>query len=216
MTAINTRLRTPIKNLEDFFLVPLLYKAHSIIARFSDRARETVPGRGENGETVQVPRVLVNSFVRFRMTAATSMLTRERILQLLGPFTQLFQSQSFQEALRRSNKIVDPLELIQMSMDGFNLSRKYNLVRDMSEQEAQQAQQPDPNVQAQMRQKEQELQTRLQLGQLKSQTDLQIAQIESQSGMEQTEEKTSADIVKEEMKRRLKQQEVEKNAKREG
>lgn len=213
LAAINTRLRTPVKNLEDYFLVPLLYKAHSIIARFSDQNRDSLPGKGLNGQNIQVPRVMVNSFVRFRMTAASSMITRDRILQLLGPFTQLFQSQSFQEALRRSNKIVDPLELIEMSMDGFNLSRKYSLVRDMTEQEAQQAQQPDPNVAAQLQQKQQELQTRMMLGQLKSQTDIRIAEIEAQSGMDQTEEKEASNILREEMKRRGSLEVAEKNEK---
>ncbi len=193
MGAVGQRLRTPIENFEDYFLLPLLYKAQSIISRFG--TQQSSIGRGPNGENIQVPRAQAGSFVRFKLTAAQSLTSRIQLQQMLAQTNQVMLSAPFQQMLATTGKTIDTDEYVRMFNDAVGTGTQYQLVRPFTQQEQQARNQPSPDVAAELQMKQLELQTRQGIAQMSSQTKLAEAQIDAEAKKEVAEETSAGRIV---------------------
>lgn len=191
--AVSQRLRTPVENFEDYFLGPLLYKAQSIISRFGSQDRTI--GVGPEGEPIQVPRAVTGQFVRFKLTAASSLARRAQLGQTLATVTAMIQSGPFQGMLSSTGKTIDTNEYVRLVNDASGAGTQYAWVRPMTPEEQQQSQQPSPDVAAQLQIKQLELQTRESIASQSNQTKLGVAQIDAEGKKEVAEETGAARII---------------------
>lgn len=174
-----SRLRAIVSNLENYMVVPLLYKLYIIVQKHNIPGQQ-LPGMAADGQMSQVDSSSFQRKMRFRMLASSRMMTREKLAQVFPFLTQYMLNGTFLGEVQKLGKTVDFLEIFQMLRDATGTGRLYTFIRDMNEQEKKATQAPPPEAQMKMQQTDKELQARMQLGQLKSQTDIQTAQIAHQ------------------------------------
>lgn len=209
---IASRLRPIIENIEDYLIVPFLYKAQRIIAQQTQQ-QEEVPGLGQDGQATVVPRSILGRPVRFKMEASSRMIARNQLAVFLQPLTQLLTSDSLQRMIGKQGMVVDLLEWQRYMQDTTQTSTLYKFFRQATPEELQSLQQPPPEVQATMQKAQLESQTRLQMGQLKSQTELQTTQMEVQGKGSVAAESSAAKILKILSDERLKRRELKEGKK---
>ncbi len=212
--AIASRLRPIIENIEDYLIVPFLYKAQRIIA-LQTQQQEQVPGLGQDGEVTNVPRAILGRSVRFKMEASSRMIARSQLALFLQPLTQMLTSDSLQRGIGKQGMVADLLEWQRYMQDTTQTTTLYKFFRQATPEELQQLQEPPAEVQAAMQKAQLESQTRLQMGQLKSQTELQTTQMETQSKEGVAAEGSSAKILKILSDERLKRREIKEGKKNE-
>lgn len=172
------RLQYVVSNIENYLILPMLYKIY-LLTQFHTRYGQFLPA-ARDGQHFAVPAGVFQKPVRFRMHAASRMLTRDKLIQIFPFLFQYIAQGPFLAQLTKVGKTVDFEELIQMLQDATGTGRLYRLIRPMNEQETQQAQQPPPEVVAQQQQAQQEQQIRLQMADKKIQGDLMVEQVKKQ------------------------------------
>ena len=187
--AANTRLRPIVENIEDYLIVPLLYKAHEILQLFGGQQLQGVGGQRFDKNSVARP-------VQFKMVASSKMVTRERLLQLMGPITQTLLNDAVMGALQKTGQTVDLQEWSRFFQDATGLTETYTFFRQMTPEEQQMQQQPPAEALMEMQMKQQELETRVKMGELKAQSELQVAQIESITKADSQAEQSALGILK--------------------
>lgn len=175
-----SRLRSIVSNVENYLIVPMLYKLYAIMQKHTLPGRQ-LPGIDNKGNLTQVNSDSFSSKMKFRMEASSRMMTREKLAQIFPFLTQYMLNGTFIQGIQKTGQTVDFNEVFKMLQDATGTGRLYNFIRPMSQQEQQAAQTPPPEVQMQAQQKQQDLQTRLQIAQGKNQTDIQTAQIAAQN-----------------------------------
>lgn len=168
-----SRIQEVVSNIEDYLIVPLLEKAHKII-KYHIEPDAMLPAQGQSiisGNSVQ-------KGVKFKMLAASKMLTRERLTQIFPLISQMLLTGPLIETIQKTGQTLNWEELFQMMQDATGVAKTYNLLRPMNEQEQQALNQPPPEVQAEMQKAQLESQTRLQMGQMKSQGEAQASQMD--------------------------------------
>jgi hypothetical protein len=194
MQGSASRLSTIVKHLEDFLIVPMLYKLYRMTQVHSkpDKQLPTFVG----GEQGNVSAISFFTPVRFEMRAASRMMTRENIQQMFPVLAQyLFQGPFLQE-LTKTGQTLDYMELLQMLQDATGVGKRYNLIRPMNEQEKAAFNQPDPQTAAMMQKAQMDGEIRTKMGEMKQQTDLQVAQMEYEASIHESEEESSRQLVK--------------------
>jgi hypothetical protein len=179
-----------IKNIEDFMVVPMLYKARVIL----DTALPQSLPEVASGDSQLVPREVLGRPVMFRMIGASRFAERSELLQLLQPVSQALLSEPVLMMARQQSRTMDFGEWERFFLDATTGSR-YGFFRDMTEEEFQMAQQPDPETQAQIQAQQQAEQTRREIAAGKDQTVLQKAQIEAQADREVAAEQVAARLL---------------------
>ena len=174
------RLSHLVGNIEKYLILPALYKLHKII-QFHVRAGQQLPAYSADKGRYDVDASVFYKPVRFRMNAASRMLTKDRLMQIFPFLAQYLLQGPLLEQLHATGKTLDYEVLVKMLTDATNVGQLYPLIRQMNEQEQQAAQQPPPEVAAQQQQAQQELQARMQMAQESNQTELQKAMISKQS-----------------------------------
>jgi len=186
-----SRLQAPLENFEDYFLVPLFYKAQTILNKVLPGSLPSIPA----GEQQQVPRSILGAPVHFIMSAASRLAARAELQQILSPVSQTLLSQPVMNAAKGQGQTMDFKEWNRFFLDA-TTGEEYQFYRPMTEEEAQFAQQPDPETMARLQQQQQAEQTRRDIAQQKNQTQIQVAQIESQTDAEDRSERSSTEILK--------------------
>jgi hypothetical protein len=173
------RLLDIVENIENYLLVPMLYKLFHIISVHTS-AYEFLDARSDNGEMYKVPAEVFNSKVNFTIKASSKMVTKERLMQIFPFVTQYLLNGPLLQQLSAAGQTVDSSEILRFLQDAAGTAHSYQLIRPMNEQEIQQRNQPDPAQQMEKQSKDADNQTRLQIAQMNSQTELQKATIAKQ------------------------------------
>lgn len=181
-----SRLRAIVANLENYLIVPLLYKLYALVQKHNLPDHQ-VAGLSALGRPTQVKSNSFHKDMRFRMLASSKMMTREKLASVFPFLMQYMVNGTFMGELQKSGKTVDFDELFQMLRDATGTGRLYNFVREMNPQEKQASQAPPPEVQAKMQQSQADLQSREKLQGMKSQTDVQVAQINNSPNPQEAE-----------------------------
>jgi len=175
MQGSASRLTYIVKNIENYLIVPMLYKLQKI-AKTHSEGFEWLPAKSNDRENTMVPAEDLYKKYQFRMFAASKMMTREKLAGVFPFLAQYMLGGPFMAQLSKSGQTVDFNEFLRMLQDSTGVSKMYTLVRPMNEQEKKQASQPPPEVQAQ----QQKMQADMQMAKEKNQTTLQVEQIKKQ------------------------------------
>lgn len=180
------RLSPIVKHIENFLIIPMMYKILEM-TRIHKGDEGFVPGFDEDVET-EIPASSLTSQVRFRIVASSKMVSRQQLLQMFPVLTQYLLQGPFVQQLSRLGMTVDFKEMLAMLQDAAGLSEAYALVREMTPEEREIANQPSPDVMAQLQAKQQDTQTRKEIASQKFQSEIQVAQIQANADIYETEE----------------------------
>lgn len=211
MQGVQTRLQMIVRHIEDYMLVPALYKMYKIL-QVHNNTPGFVPGLAEGGNVQQINTAAFRGPVRFKIRASSQMLTRTNLSQIFPFLIQYLTAGPFIQGLAQTGMAVDWSELLQMLQDATGIDRSYRLVRQMTEQEQQQLNQPPPEVVAEQQKTQQESQLRLQIAQMSTQADLQKAMIQKQPDpmeLQREQMKMEMEAQREQMKLAVEQQKME-------
>lgn len=175
MQGTASRLTSIVRNIENYLIVPMLYKLQKI-AQVHSKGFEWLPAQNSERENTFVPAEDLYQKYQYRMYAASKMMTREKLASVFPFLAQYMLGGPFMAQLAKSGQTVDFNEFLRLLQDSTGISKMYTLVRPMNEQEKQQASQPPPEVQAQ----QQKTQADMQMAREKNQTTLQVEQIKKQ------------------------------------
>jgi hypothetical protein len=205
------RLQLLVKHIEDYLIVPLLYKLYKMIQiHVSDEA--FLPGMLPTGITDVVSAKSFRAPVRFKMVAASQMVTRERLAEIVPFLIQYMTAGPLLEALSQIGQTVNWAELLQMIQDSTGIGKLYQLVRPITAEEIQKMNQPNPELIAKQQEAQQSAQIRLQMGQIKSQTEIQKALIQKQPDpleQQREQQRLELEMLREQMKLQAEQQKLE-------
>jgi hypothetical protein len=174
-----SRLSEIVNNIETYLLVPVLYKLQKLL-QFHTRPGQALPASSPQGQYYEIESSTVQKKVRFRMLAASRMVTKQELMQVLPFWMQTISTGNIMSSLQQTGRTVDFDELFRMIQDATGVAKVYSLIRPMNQQEHQATQQPPPQVQADMQKAQQEGQTRKEIMQMKVQGDLQKENIKKQ------------------------------------
>lgn len=177
------RLTSIVKHIEDYLIVPMLYKMSKMTEVHAREMgeEETFPGFDDQRNIVDIPKTAFERPVRFRMLAASQMVTREKLAQIFPFILQYLTQGPLVQNLVQSGFTVDWGEMFAMMQDASGVGKIYQLVRPMSEQERQAfAQQQQQAQQAEQQRATLDAQTRLQMGQMKVESAREGYQVELQ------------------------------------
>lgn len=202
-----SRLQYIVRNLEDYLLVPTLYKNYKMI-QYHAEPGDLVEVLGQQNEIMQVGAEAFAKPMRFKINASSRMMTKEKLQQLFPFIVQYLMNGPFVEQLKQNNQVIDWTEVFQMMQDATGVGRKYNFVRPMSEQELQQAQQPTPQEQQEMQKAQLDAQTRVQMGQMKVQSEAEARQVE----LQKEDIATEREVIKLMIQQAIEQQKLKASA----
>lgn len=194
MQGSSNRLSTIVSHVEDFLIVPMLYKLYRM-TRTHGKVDKQLTGFRE-GEFTNVDMMSFFQPVRFKMNAASKMMTKENLQQVFPYLAQfLFQGPMIQQ-LSQLGYGIDFMEMFTMLQDATGIDTKYDIIRPLNEQEKQALSQPPPEVQAMMQKAQAEGEIRLQMGQMKNESETMKHQLEFQARAQETEEKSARELLK--------------------
>lgn len=194
------RLQTLVQHVEDYMLIPMLYKMQKMI-RLHAEPMQVLPGRTPDGQSTKVAASSFRKPVNFKILASSQMVTREKLAGIFPTLIQFFAQGPLVQGLVASGLAVDWEQMFKMMQDATGVGKVYRLVRPMNEQEKQAASQPPPDVQAEM-----------QIAREKNQTELQKEQMKAAGSpmeMEAEKMKLEMEMMKEQMKLQIEQQKME-------
>jgi len=175
----SNRLSDIVANIEQYLLVPVLYKIYKLM-QFHTRPGQVLPATSPQGEQYTVDASVLQKKVRFRMHAASKMVTRDKLMQVLPFWMQVLSQGNLIGGLNQLGQTIDFGQFFKLIQDATGVNQIYELVRPMNEQEQQAMNRPDPKTQADMQKAQMDAQTRTQLMQLKNQGAIQVEQVKKQ------------------------------------
>ncbi len=191
--SVTRRLRTAVKNFEQYLIVPMLYKMQWMAQKF---APETIDIQASDGSAMSVPKTSLLHGVKFQMQAASRMVVRDRLAMFLQPISMLLFNEAVTHQANLQGKTIDFGEWERFFQDATATSKTYQFFRSMSSGEEQKLNQPDPKTQAMMAMKQQDAQTRMQMGQMKAQTEMAKVQATKDSKDNEVAEYSATELVK--------------------
>lgn len=206
------RLMQIVKHVEDYMLVPLLYKMYRMIRVHSD-FNSQLPG--QNGK--EVPAAAFFTPVKFRILASSQMMTREKLMMVLPTIMQFVIQGPLMGQLQQTGRTVDFDALFRMVMDATGVGRSYPLIRPLNEQEKQAMQQPSAEAQAEQQRAQQADNVRMTIAREKNQNALQVEGMKQQADpmemqreqmkMEMEERKAAMDMQMKQFELQIKEKE---------
>ena len=203
----NNRLMQMVKHIEDYMLVPLLYKMHRMIRVHADFNGQLPAQEGK--------KVAASSFfqpVKFRILASSQLMTREKLMMILPTLVQFVIQGPLLGQLQQTGRTIDFDVFFRLVMDATGIGRQYTLIRPMNEQEQQAMQQPSPDTVAKQQQQQQAEQTRIAISREKNQTTLQAEAMKHQPQpleMQQKQMEMEFEQAKQQMQLEMEQFKVE-------
>ena len=140
MQGANNKLQSIVSNIEDYLLLPMLYKLYKLI-QFHMNPEETLPAQTVFGNYGKVPASLYSKPIKFRMNASSRMVTKAELQQVFPFMAQYLLNGQFLGMLEQTGKTVNFPEFFEMFQDSTGVSKRYNLIRDITQEEMQQKQQ---------------------------------------------------------------------------
>jgi hypothetical protein len=186
------RLSSAVKNVEDFMIVPMLYKMRAMIKKFAPEQLVINDGTGVQ----QVQKATFDGPVKFTIEAASRMIARERLAMFLGPVSQLLFNDVVAKMAGQQNMTVDFVEWNRFLHDATGTTKAYQFFRPMSMEEKQQSMQPDPNKMLDWQKAQLDSQTRKEIMGVKSETELTTKRMETESAQTDVAERSATEIVK--------------------
>jgi hypothetical protein len=203
------RLSTIVQHVENYMIIPLLYKLQRVIQIHSlGQPDMKVPAMSQ-GQATEVPATSFFGNLDFIVRGSAKMMTKESIAQVFPFLMQNLLQGPFIQELQKVGQTIDYMELLQMLQDATGVDKKYALIRPLTEQEKQAQQQPDPKTQMDMQKAQLEAQTREKMGQLSYQKDSERAKMDYEAKMHESEEKSAREVMKLMMTQQQSAQEVE-------
>jgi len=210
MQGSASRLQMLVKHIEDYLLVPILYKIYKLTQIHSTQP-QIVPGKLD-GELQNVNTAAFSQAVQFKIKASSQMLTRDKLSQIFPYLIQYMTAGPFIQGLAQTGLTIDWGEMFQLLQDATGISRSYTLVRSLNEQEQKQLNQPSPDAQAEQQKSQMEAQLRMQIATMSNETDLKKAMIAKQPNpaeAQAAQQKLELDMMREQMKLQVEQQKLE-------
>jgi len=208
------RIQPIVKNIEDYLLIPLLRKLYKMIG-FHIGAFDQLPAK-TNGQIEWVEGWNFQRPCEFQMLASSKMLAKSNLMQIFPFLTQYLLSGPLLEALKSAGQTVNFQSLIDMLQDAAGTKGRYDIIRPMTPEEQQAAQQPPPEVQAQMAERQGQNQHEKEIMGMKIQGDLQKTAMskqgspeEAQMKMAEGQQKMQIEQMKAQMQMMLDQQKLE-------
>ena len=179
LAGSNSRLQILVKHIEDYLIVPMLYKIHKI-TKYHSQSGRLLSAIDQTNKFRLVQGGNFSNDVKFKIFASSKMLTRDKVMSVFPFIMQYVMQGPVMQELKGLGKTVDFAEITQMLQDATGIGSKYNIIRDMNPQEQQAAQQLPPEVMMEQQKAQQDGQIRLQMGQMKAQSEIQKAMIMKQ------------------------------------
>jgi len=174
--SVNQRLRSAVKNFEDFMIVPMLYKIHKMLTMFNPSE--------------------FSGNLQFKMEAASRMVAKDRLAMFLGPVSQLVFNEAVMRQANVQGKTINFNEWERFFQDATATARSYQFFRPMSPEEQQRMMQPDPKMMMELQKAMIERQTRLEMGQMKAQTELATTRMATDAKLTETGERSAREVLK--------------------
>ena len=207
----SSRLLPIIIAIESFMLIPMLYKLYHML-RLHTPLGQNIPALNESREVYNASAEIIDKPVKFTMLASSKMLTREKLQQIVPFLLQTLVQGPMMQGLAAANLTIDFTELARMIQEATGVTKQYQLVRPLNEQEMATKQQPSPDAVAQRQEAQQDRELRLQLQDMQSQTELQKVQMQKQPDPAEQEAaalKLQFERASKEMEFAAKRQEIE-------
>jgi len=134
--AANAKLQNIVSNIEDYMILPLLYKLYKIM-QFNTNPEDQLPTSGSN----KVPAYLFQKPIQFKMNAASRMISRQELMQIFPFVTQYLLNGQFLGMLEQGGNTLNFDEYYTFFQDCTGVSKRYNFVRPITPEEQQQKQQ---------------------------------------------------------------------------
>ena len=193
-----SRLQRIVQMIENYMLVPLLYKMSMLDAFSAQQPEQQSQGfyGVQNGQLGEVSKESLLKKVRFTVKASSKMMQRQEIAQMFNFLAPYVFDGPFIKGLQAQGVTIDMMEMGRMIQDATGSRTKYSLFRPMNEQEQAALQQPPPQVMAMMQKAQMEAQTRQSIMQMKQQGTLMGKQMEIEAEEQKSDEKSATEILK--------------------
>lgn len=176
-----SRLQMIAKNIEDYLIVAMIRKIIKMV-QVHVPTNQWLPSL-QNGQQSAVRGAEFHKKIQVRVLASSRMMAKDELVQVVGPLLQFMMSGPFLQQLQMSGRTVDFNEVFEMIQMATGTKRRFNFIRDLTEQEQQALNQPPPEVQAEQARADQAAQIRLQMGQMKLQGEQYKGQVDLQKEM---------------------------------
>jgi hypothetical protein len=181
-----TRLQAIVEHIEDYLIVPMLYK---MVTMDSYRSRATgnasLRGMSATGQFTSVSAQSMRAPVKFRIKASSRMLTQQK-LQFIAPFlSQYLMNGSFLGQLSKSGQTIDFNEFFNLIQDATGTRSAYKLVRPLTDQEKQAQQTPPPQEVMRQQTAKMGLDSREKIAQIKADAQKEAAAVAATKGDEE-------------------------------
>jgi hypothetical protein len=209
----SSRLSQIVANIEQYMIVPMLYKIYRMIQVHIMPWDTMTARRGD--QYYQVNGGVFRHKMNFRMNAASRMMTKDTLQQIFPFLMQNLTAGPFIQQLNATGQTVDWGVLSQMLQDATGTARQYPIFRPMSPEEQEAMNQPPPDVIAKQQETQSELETRKELMQMKVQGELEKAQIQKQpdpSQIEAEQMKLQMDLAMKQVEMQSKKEEAQTKA----
>lgn len=173
------RISQIVSQVENYLIVPSLYKLYKIVGTHT-KPGAFLPAYNSTDGVYQINGEVFYKPVSFRMDAASRMVTRDRLMQIVPFLSQYVLQGPLVQQLHQIGNTIDFEVFFNMIQDAAGTGQLYHLMRPMNQQEQQALNQPPPQVVAQQQQAQTDQQTRLQIMDKKVQGQLQVEQIKKQ------------------------------------
>ncbi len=141
-----TRLQAIVEHIEDYLIVPMLYKMIAMDAKHASAGDSSLQGMSAQGGFTQVAKSSLKAPVKFRIKASSRMLTQSK-LQFIAPFlSQYLMNGAFMSQLAKSGQTVDFNSFFDLIQDATGTRAAYRLIRPLNDQEKQQMSSPPPEA----------------------------------------------------------------------
>lgn len=141
-----TRLQAIVEHIEDYLIVPMLYKMIAMDAKHASAGDSSLQGMSGTGSFTQVDKSSLKAPVKFRIKASSRMLTQSK-LQAMAPFlSQYIMNGAFMSQLAKSGQTIDFNSFFDMIQDATGTRAAYKLVRPLNDQEKQAMSAPPPEA----------------------------------------------------------------------
>ncbi len=140
-----TRLQAIVEHIEDYLIVPMLYKMVAIDAAHSQPG-QNVTGMSAEGGFTQVPSTSMKKPVKFRIKASSRMLTQAKLSGIVPFMAQYLMNGPFVSQLAKAGQTVDFTEFANMLQDATGTRSAYKLFRPLNQQEQSMMGKPGPDA----------------------------------------------------------------------
>ncbi len=172
-----TRLQAIVEHIEDYMIVPMLYKMIAMDSKHAAQNDSSLQGMNPAGGFTQVDQASLKAPVKFRIKASSRMLTQSK-LQFVVPFlSQYLMNGAFISQLAKSGQAVDFNSFFNLIQDATGTRSAYKLIRPLTDQEKQQQSTPPPEAVMKDKMADKQIASREKIAQIDAQSKKDAAAI---------------------------------------